>query len=155
MSHSRHWSKRALFTAKRAVVHRILGVPGIVARVGRRRRVTIDGRTLDAQLAALLELEQIIGQVDLTKGSPARARHLLASNLALLDLDPEADVTVTAIDVAGGEGRLAARLYAPVGVSAPSPLVVYFHGGASRFGRGSGWCPSSTDWRRSIPSRRP
>jgi acetyl esterase len=46
-------------------------------------------------------------------------------------------VEVREVEVAGGSGRLAARLYVGRGAASASPLLVYFHGG--------GWCSGSLE----------
>lgn len=45
------------------------------------------------------------------------------------DRQPPRDVAVETLCVNGGAGPLEARLYVPIGLPAPSGLLVYFHGG--------------------------
>jgi acetyl esterase len=114
----------------REVAIRVVHLPApVVAAIGWRHRATIEGRTIDAQAAAVLELDDHFGPGDLSRYSTEVTRRRLSRAMGLLDLEAAKDVRVRAIEVAGAEGRLAARHYVPAGLPVTSPLIVYFHGG--------------------------
>ncbi len=101
----------------------------LVNAIGMRRRKTIEGRTLDAQCAALIELDSLRGEVDVSQLTPSQARRRLAAGVAILDLKRPPDVDVREVSVQGAAGPLRARFYSPAGLPTVAPLIVYFHGG--------------------------
>jgi hypothetical protein len=76
-----------------------------LARIGKRRLVTIDGRTLDHQCAALIEIDERRGALDVSRFEVPVARRKLAAGMALLDLAPAPDVAVRPLQVVGAVGR--------------------------------------------------
>lgn len=124
------WSRLLRARLEREAAIRVTHLPDpLVAALGQRKRVTLDGRTLDPQLAAILQLEELRGAVDISRSEPAVARRKLERVFKLLDLPHERGVDVRALKVAGATGPLPARYYAPFGLQKPSPLIVFFHGG--------------------------
>ncbi len=93
------------------------------------RSATIDGRTLDEELAAALGLDDIDNHSDLRGLSPKAARIRVAEGIAMAQAPFGGDVEVEALTLAGGAGEIAARKYTPAGLAAPSPGVLYIHGG--------------------------
>jgi acetyl esterase len=123
------------FQLERGIAKQLLQLPGpIVSGIGWRRQKTIDGRTLDPQLAALIEIDQLRGALDITRYEPEKARRKFAASIALLAFDPEPSVSVRRLQVAGAERPLEARLYSPPQAPAHAPLIVYFHGGGMVIG---------------------
>jgi acetyl esterase len=130
MPKTRHWTKRLEGALTRQVGLGATHLPRLaVAAIGWRKRVTIDGRTLDPQLAAVLQMDELHGSLDVTRYPVRLARRKLEWDLTLLDLPSESGVDVRSFFVAGADGPLPARSYMPFGLRAPSPLVVFFHGG--------------------------
>ncbi len=101
----------------------------LLRRIASGRQVTVQGRTLDLQCAALLELQERFGFVELSRLPPDKARRKFARGMMLIDRPPEKDVSVQPLEVSGEAGPLPARLYTPNGLPHPSPLIVFFHGG--------------------------
>jgi acetyl esterase len=110
----------------------MFGLPQPVKRVLAGRRVECDGQVLDLDL-------QLLGRIDVLLASSAggtvdqaalaeqrRQADLAAEVVAAAALD---DVVTEDLQVPGGAGPLAARLYVPPAVPETAGLVVYFHGG--------------------------
>lgn len=104
-------------------------MPKVLRRALAGRRIRIDGQqlALDAQVA--VRMHQLSG-TSITDSDPALARAQLddAARIAAgRPIEPVATRDVT-IPAAGGPRR--ARLYTPDRCPAPSPLLLYVHGGA-------------------------
>jgi acetyl esterase len=92
----------------------------------------IDGQRLASDINALLRLAALGGETSVTGGlevEEARAQNRLSTAITGGPSIPMA--AVSELEIPGPARPLAARLYTPLGVpgSAPSPLLVYFHGG--------------------------
>ena len=120
---------RALVAARRALLSVVLGNRTLTALVGARHRRPRDGRTLDAQLAALMTLEELDPDADLSRHDPASARLTLAAQAASVDGPGRTGVVTEDHTADGPRGPIPLRLYSPPGVPTPSPALVYFHGG--------------------------
>jgi acetyl esterase len=94
-----------------------------------RRFVEIDGRALAPQMAALLRLDDLLQQSDLRKLPPAEARARVAEEVLIVDAPSGAAVGHRDVEYPGPAGPRRIRCYTPAGLSAPSPAIVYFHGG--------------------------
>lgn len=97
-----------------------------VRLAGGERRV--DGQVLDPHLAMILAFERLVNRGD-SDPTVAERRAVTRSSArvaagAPIQVGPVRDLTVD-----GGDGDLAARLYAPPSGGAGRPLVVFFHGG--------------------------
>jgi len=112
----------------RPLVRWLLGNPAMQARVARLRAADL-ARGLDPAIAALLVLDARTGDSQAWTGSPARARHKLAASVAIVDDPPGERVFATDLDLAGPVAPIPARHYEPDGLDAPSPGLVYVHGG--------------------------
>jgi acetyl esterase len=100
-------------------------MPRLRDALGRKRARPIEGRTFDPDLAAVLRLDDLVGESDLRRCSPAEARvRVAASILAANDASPN---DVSARDVVLAERP--ARVYTPEGLATPSPGVFFLHGG--------------------------
>ena len=115
----------------------MFGLPQPVKRALAGRRVEFDGQVLDLDL-------QLLGRIDRLLASPAggtvdqaalaeqrRQADLAAEIVADARLD---DIVTEDLQVPGGAGPLAARLYIPPAVPETAGLVVYFHGGGFALG---------------------
>jgi acetyl esterase len=94
------------------------------------RPVRADGQLLEPEVQLMLRLLDVISRPRFEERPPSEAREEVRAEAALfadarsLPVQSVRDLTVPT--PAGGVG---ARLYVPHGVAAPSPLLVYFHGG--------------------------
>ncbi len=94
-------------------------------------------RGLDPDLAVLLALDARTHDSEIWKGSPERARHKIAVSAAIVEDPPPGEVAVDDRSFRGPGGELRARRYVPAGLAAPSPGLVFFHGG--------GWVTGNLD----------
>lgn len=124
-------SKLALL---RGDVTRTIGIaalasPKLRAVLGRSRKAPIDGATVDERLAAMLALDDLMNASDLRSHTPRAARAKLAESIRSVEERIEGGVAVDDLRVAGGNGSIPARRYVPRGLEAPSPGVLFIHGG--------------------------
>ncbi|HEX3778138.1 MAG TPA: alpha/beta hydrolase [Pseudonocardiaceae bacterium] len=96
------------------------------------RPLRSEGQQLDPDLKLLLALVKLEGY-EPSSSTPQRARELIDENAPLTVGSTIRSVEVRELTV---DGR-PARLYTPIGLAAPSPLLVYYHGG--------GWVVGSLD----------
>jgi acetyl esterase len=96
---------------------------------------------LDPQLQPILDL--LGGELQVEGLSPEEVRSV--SDGGITPRDETGLAAVEDIKVAGADGMLPARVYRPEGVPAPSPVVVFFHGG--------GWTIGSIESHDSIAAR--
>lgn len=99
---------------------RLLGGPGTVR---------IDGQVLEPEVQLLLRLMRLSRQPDFETLPLEDAREEVRREAATVTGSPLPVARVDHMTVPGGAGELAARLYVPFGVAAPSALLVYLHGG--------------------------
>jgi acetyl esterase len=89
--------------------------------------------TLDADFQTLLELQAKAmegqPQPSLDDLPPDMIRAGYRMQRAAHDPNPPKDVEARDLKIAGAAGEIPSRLYTPPGVSNPSGLLVYFHGG--------------------------
>lgn len=82
---------------------------------------------LNPQVEAMLAMMEAMPTIDYGNASPAQVRAILDTPVAFGEPPAVAQVRDLALPL---DGRtLAARLYVPVNVASPAPLLVYFHGG--------------------------
>jgi acetyl esterase len=115
----------------------VFGLPLPVKRTLAGRRVEMDDQVLDLDL-------QLLGRIDRLLSSPAGGtvdqaalaeQRRQADEAAEVVADPRLnDVVTEDLQVPGGAGPLAARLYIPPAVPETPGLVVYFHGGGFALG---------------------
>jgi len=120
---------RARAAVNRAGARLILRSPSLCARIGAKRARPVDGFVVDPQIAALLALDDLQGMSDLTACTPPKARARLIESVLTCGASPLPGVATRAISLAGPAGPMQARLYVPEGLEAPSPGLVYIHGG--------------------------
>jgi acetyl esterase/lipase len=108
----------------------LLRVPRPLARrVVARRRLVVDGRTLDAEIHWATLLAERTGRRPIESGSVERARREYR-RMRVLEAEPPALAEVRELEL---DGSIAARMYRPT--SAPrSGIIVYFHGGGGVIG---------------------
>ncbi|HVW29129.1 MAG TPA: alpha/beta hydrolase [Polyangiaceae bacterium] len=121
------------FARLRASVERtgfrlLVGSESLRRRLAKTRSTPIDGRTLHPEYAAMLALDDMTQRSDLTALSPGEARARVATDVGAVNLPgPAMESTDRAIP--SPSGVIPARLYTPSGLAAPSPGIVYLHGG--------------------------
>jgi acetyl esterase len=107
----------------------VLGTPWLRNRLARRRSALVEGRTLDEDVAILLALDDLSNTSDLRRLSPEQARRRVAREIQVVDAPPPPGVAHEDRRIAGPAGALSIRVYVPEGLGAPSPSIVYLHGG--------------------------
>jgi acetyl esterase len=114
--------------AGRGFARVVFGVPVLRAwlRSTRRRDVA---RGLDPDVAVMLAGGEMIGQTGASIGTPDRERREFAVSVAMADVPPPGDVEVRDVRIPGAGATLEARLYAPRGLEAIAPGLVFVHGG--------------------------
>ena len=107
----------------------LIRTPFICDRLAASRSAPVDARTLDPQLAAMLRLDDFGHRSDLRGLSPEEARKQVAMGVRVVEAPPVPGVTHTDRELPGPAGPIAARVYTPDGLAAPSPAILYIHGG--------------------------
>jgi acetyl esterase len=107
----------------------LLTSPRLCARLGAKRSHDVDGRALDRQLAAILALDDLDHGSDLRRRSPTGARAKMQEQVCIIDAPAPRGVQVDNRSIAGPAGELRVRIYAPQGIEAVVPGIVFFHGG--------------------------
>jgi acetyl esterase len=128
----------------RAWARLLLSLPApLLARLGgARARTSIEGRTLDPQIAVALTMHERFGPPPVEHGDPATARQTVSRGFAPFDapLRPMAAVRDLSVDRAGdragdrGGGRIPVRLYRPPQARGRGPAVLFYHGGGGVVG---------------------
>ncbi|HKA90291.1 MAG TPA: alpha/beta hydrolase [Haliangiales bacterium] len=111
----------------RPAVRALIATPFLRRRLARGRTSTgpVEGEVVDEEIAALLGLDDRFRDSDVDGREPAAARATMAWTVRVVDGAPVAGVSATE-QVVGG---VRARLYVPDGLPAPSPGIVFYHGG--------------------------
>lgn len=121
----------------------LLGTGWIRRRLSASRSGEVEGRTLDPELAAMLRLDDLTGHSDLRQLSPEQARKRVAYDCLIVQASPPASVESVDREIEGPGGVMAVRIYTPESVAAPSPAVMYIHGGGfvtGSIGTHDRWC---------------
>ncbi len=107
----------------------LLSLPDRALRaVSGKPRTSPDGLRLEPQTQALLAFAEATRQPDIADLGVARGRAHVERIAPSLDA-VTTDVITRDIEVAGATEPRRARVYTPLGVSLPSPGLVFFHGG--------------------------
>ncbi len=97
-----------------------------------RAPVQVDGQVLDPGIQLLMRLMALRGSASFIPddGAPvAQHRARIRKEALAIARWPTAVGDVSELDVDGGAGPIRARHYAPAGVDAGAPMLVFFHGG--------------------------
>jgi acetyl esterase len=124
---------RARVALTRPLVRAIFSSTRLRDRIARSRV----GSGLDPDLAVLLAFDAVTRDSEVWKGTPGDARHLIAESSAIVESPPSGAVAVNDLAIPGPGGDLRARRYVPAGLAAPSPGLMFFHGG--------GWVTGNLD----------
>lgn len=120
---------RARVVLGRKLLSLALARPWLRSRLVARRPSSLDGRTLDEQLAVMLGLLDLQPGSDLSRFPPGKVRAKFIEQVGIADAPPPAGVHAEDRSLPGPAGALSVRLYTPEGLETPSPAVVYLHGG--------------------------
>jgi acetyl esterase len=120
---------RFQLAALRPLARFVLGSPALCALFGRRRVVTVEGRTLDRQFAAMLALDGLQGDSGVAGHTPAEARASMRAQVPIVAAEPPPGVITQDLEAPGPAGPIPVRMYVPPGLAAPSAGVLYLHGG--------------------------
>jgi acetyl esterase len=94
------------------------------------RPVRAEGQLLEPEVQLMLRLLDVVSRPAFEELPPSEAREEVRAEAALFADARRLPVqSVRNLSVPTPAGPVGARLYAPPGVAAPSPLLVYFHGG--------------------------
>jgi acetyl esterase len=119
-----------------AVFRGLLGLPVPMQRLLAGRPVERDGQRLDPQTQWMLRLQGLVREPAVETLPIPQGRVALARQCVLVGGRQPIGATRD-LEVPGGDGPLAARLYVPrgrLGTVRPSPLLVFFHGGGMIYG---------------------
>jgi acetyl esterase len=112
----------------RPLARRLFASPALVRRLARARAEAL-GRGLDPAIAAVLGLDDLTHDSAIAGGSAERARELVAASIAIAEDAPAGAIDVHERSIPGPGVPLRARFYTPRGLAAPSPGLVFLHGG--------------------------
>jgi acetyl esterase len=135
---------RLRVAATKPLVERVFASSRLRESLLRRRRSDLD-RGFDPDLALLFVLGEITGDLEVAKNTPERARLAMLASIRIVETPPAGAVIVREREVPGAFGDVPARLYEPDGLAAPSPGVLFVHGG--------GWVTGDLDTHDSLCRR--
>lgn len=118
---------RARVALSRPLLRLVLRRPALRRSLARSRSAPIEGHRLDEFLAAMLGLDDASRDSQIVGLPPDEARRKTARSVATVEgllAPPEVAVSSRALP-----GGLLARVYAPAGLEAAAPGLVFFHGG--------------------------
>jgi acetyl esterase len=119
--------------AEHQVVRAVCGLPPRLQRLLFGPPPAVDGQRLAPDINALLWLDRLVYEDDLSDGEDVAATRALRRDEARIvsARRPPPMSRVESLTVQGAAGPLPARLYVPFADpgAAPAPLLVYFHGG--------------------------
>ncbi len=98
---------RARVALTRPLVRAILASPALRAMLARSRAAA----GLDPDLAAILRLDDLTHDSEVWRGSPERARRMIAESAAIVEDLPPGVVTADDLSLSGPGGELRAQLY--------------------------------------------
>jgi acetyl esterase len=123
--------------AERDALHAVLGSASLRDWLGKSRTAPIDGRVLERDVAAMLRLDDFDGRSSLLGLSPEQARLRVARGIRVVAPPKPEGVGTEDRMIPGPASEIHVRVYTPEGLAAPSPGLVYLHGG--------GWVTGSVE----------
>jgi len=111
------------------ILRALVRTPFVRTRLARRRSQPVEGEVVDEELAAVLRLDDLLGQSEHRGLTPAQARLQIGELIRLCEAPVPEGVTAHDEHVPGPAGPIPVRCYAPAGLPSPSPGMVFFHGG--------------------------
>lgn len=112
----------------RPLLRRIFRTPWLRESLLRGRAQDL-AKGLDPDIALMLALADKSGDAEVAGHTPDSARRGMLASIRIVEDEPRGSVVVREREVPGPAGDLAARLYEPDGLRAPSPGLVFLHGG--------------------------
>jgi len=135
---------RAKVAALRPVVRRVFADARLRELLLRGKQEDV-AKGLDPDIALLLALGEKTGDVEIAAGDPGRVRRGMLASIRIVEDEPRGDVVVREREIPGPAGELAARLYEPAELRAPSAGLVFVHGG--------GWVTGDLDTHDTLCKR--
>ncbi|TKD10313.1 alpha/beta hydrolase [Polyangium fumosum] len=120
---------RARVRVARTLADAVRSSKGFSARLLGFRARPVEGCTVDPDVALMLALDDLLKSSDLRRFAPAEARARLAESVSMVEIPRLEGVSVAPTHLRGDAGLIPARRYVPEGLAAPSPCVLFFHGG--------------------------
>ncbi|MDI1449977.1 alpha/beta hydrolase [Polyangium sp. 6x1] len=120
---------RARVKVARTLADAIRSSKGFSARLVGWRARSVEGCTVDPDVALMLALDDLMKSSDLRRFAPPEARARLAESVCMVEIPRLEGVAVSDVRLRGDAGPIPARKYVPEGLAAPSPCVVFYHGG--------------------------
>ncbi len=115
---------------ERTLLRALLALPAPLKRRLAGPPIRRGGLVVDLDTQVLLRLAARDPEPPARSLTPAQARARLRRSVAVVDAPGAAMAEVRSLQVAGGAGALAARLYVPEeAVAGGGPMAVYYHGG--------------------------
>ncbi|MRG98341.1 alpha/beta hydrolase [Polyangium spumosum] len=102
---------------------------GLSSRLAGWRARPVEGCIVDPEVAVMLALDDLLKSSDLRRLAPAEARARLAESVCMVEIPRVSGVTAEGLALRGDAGPIPARRYVPEGLDAPSPCVLFYHGG--------------------------
>ncbi len=136
--------ERAKVAAGRPLVRQIFRTPWMRDAL-LRGRVKDLAKGLDPDIALMLALGEKTGDVEITGNTPTAARRGMMASIRLVEDEPIGKVICREHEIPGPAGDLPARLYEPDGLRAPSPGLLFLHGG--------GWVTGDLDTHDTLCKR--
>ena len=122
-----------LARAEAAAFRGLMALPRPVMRRLAGRPVVLDGQRLDVETQWMLRIRQLVREPDAAELDFPTARALIDRQTRMTGgRQPIGEVRD--LDVPGGAGPVAARLYVPRSAAPTSPLLVFLHGGGFMYG---------------------
>ncbi|MDI1480719.1 alpha/beta hydrolase [Polyangium sp. y55x31] len=120
---------RARVKVARTLADAIRSSKGISSRLLGFRARPVEGCTVDPDVALMLALDDVLKSSDLRGFAPPVARARMAESVCMVEIPRLEGVSVAEERLRGDAGPIPARRYVPEGLAAPSPCVVFYHGG--------------------------
>ncbi len=121
-------------TVEAMVLRSLVALPRPVIRALAGKPIEIDGQLMEPEMQLGTRLDHLNPSPPVEELPVGAARERLEHDARVFAGARFQVAEVRDLEIAGGDGRLPARLYAGAGAPTPSPLLVYFHGGGWTLG---------------------
>lgn len=120
---------RARAALTRAVARPVLGATSIRSTLLGKRYRALVAQGLDPHIATVLAIEKFTKHSEIWTMTPHAARVALAEGVLISEDPPDSDLDVRDTFLRGPAATIPARTYTPRGLAAPSPALLFIHGG--------------------------